>query len=285
MKKGIIYKVVNLINDKIYIGLTSQKFSERKSSHIYKAFKKKDNHIFHNSLRKYGLDVFEWSIIWEGDKELLSEMEIFYIQKYNSYFKNGFGYNMTFGGSGNPGLTGKLSSSYNHTIYTFYHQDGRMETLTSNEMCNKYNISLSLMSGLLSGKRTYAKFWRLEKSPSVQPLNYDAQTVLYNFYHRSGISELNITRFDMSKKYNLSTNALKALVSERKIIYMNWVTNKDNFAKSNRYKLFSFIHDDGTKEINITKPDMRDKYNLNESSLYDLCKGKTKVSHGWKLLI
>jgi len=57
----IIYKVKNIKTNKIYIGQTIQKMNERKRAHI--SVSKKSNTYFHRSIRKYGIDSFEWNII------------------------------------------------------------------------------------------------------------------------------------------------------------------------------------------------------------------------------
>lgn len=101
---GFIYKIVNDVNNKIYIGQTVQNPSKRLQGHINDAFiidySKMDykyNHKFARALRKYGPEHFEMIIIEECDIEKLNEKEVYYINKYNS-FENG--YNTTLGGEG-----------------------------------------------------------------------------------------------------------------------------------------------------------------------------------------
>jgi group I intron endonuclease len=98
-----IYKVVNKVNGKIYIGFTSN-FNGRKKSHKKSIKNPKYTSIFHNSLRKYGWDSFEWEILYQSkDKEhTMKIMEPFFIEQYNSYNS---GYNMTIGGEGNLGFS------------------------------------------------------------------------------------------------------------------------------------------------------------------------------------
>lgn len=101
----IVYKVVNLINNKIYIGKTVNKFSKRKSQHKYSAFKANSNTYFHKAIRKHGWDNFEWEIIDKAnDNDELCEKEIYWINFYNST-NNNLGYNLTGGGEGVVGFT------------------------------------------------------------------------------------------------------------------------------------------------------------------------------------
>ncbi len=96
MQKYYIYKVRNLINDKLYIGKTNN-FEKRKLEHT--KYDIDNGNIFHKALKKYGLDNFEWEIIDEAEGlEAINVLEKYYIEKYNSYKPNG--YNMTKGGDG-----------------------------------------------------------------------------------------------------------------------------------------------------------------------------------------
>jgi group I intron endonuclease len=99
-----IYKVTNLINGKVYIGFTSN-FPARKRLHKHNSLKNK-NYVFHNAIRKYGWNNFDWQIIYQSkDKNyILAEMEQYFINEFSSLHP--IGYNMKTGGSG-----GNLSES------------------------------------------------------------------------------------------------------------------------------------------------------------------------------
>lgn len=114
---GIIYKYTSPSGG-IYIGQTIN-IEKRKHQHIRDA-NTGSTKIFHNSIRKYGIEEFKYEILHEAfSKEDLNELEIYYIEKNNSYYKNGNGYNMTIGGEGANGYSftendrQKLSSSLN----------------------------------------------------------------------------------------------------------------------------------------------------------------------------
>ena len=103
---GFIYKITNLINQKIYIGLTTKvRPTDRYSQHRYCAahLSPNDNSYLHKAMSKEGLENFSFEIIEEIDNHLLSEREKYWIQKYNSYVPNG--YNLTLGGEGTFGYS------------------------------------------------------------------------------------------------------------------------------------------------------------------------------------
>jgi len=107
---GIVYKVTNKVNEKMYVGQTVKSLSIRISEHIHDALKSKDNVYFHNAIRKYGKENFIWKIIAECNSfEELNKAEIEMIGKYNT-FENG--YNLTKGGEGILGRFGKKAPMY-----------------------------------------------------------------------------------------------------------------------------------------------------------------------------
>ena len=98
-----IYKITNTINNKIYIGFTSN-FELRKRKHLFDVINGKISHL-HNAIRKHGINNFSWQIIYQSkDKEYtLNEMEKHFIVENNSHQIDGFGYNGTYGGQGTFG--------------------------------------------------------------------------------------------------------------------------------------------------------------------------------------
>jgi len=102
MPFGYIYKIV-FPNGKHYIGLTTS-LEQRTKQHKCRA--KSDNtRYLYNALRKYDMiDTLELiEIDTANTEEELCEKEIEYILLYNSYYMNGNGYNMTYGGDGTAG--------------------------------------------------------------------------------------------------------------------------------------------------------------------------------------
>lgn len=91
---GVIYKITNKINGKVYIGQTTVGFNKRYSGNIYNST---HNSYLKNSIVKYGMDNFDICEIFDVafSKSELDIKEILNI----SYFRNKNGvYNMTLGG-------------------------------------------------------------------------------------------------------------------------------------------------------------------------------------------
>jgi len=94
----LIYKISNIVNDKVYIGQTVQKLSDRWSDHIRPCKgQHKNRSAIASAIRKYGIDKFKIEQIDSaGTFESLSILEIHYIKKFNSLSPNG--YNLELGG-------------------------------------------------------------------------------------------------------------------------------------------------------------------------------------------
>jgi len=91
----IIYKAQNKINEKIYIGQTKFNVQYRILEHL----RYDGNTYFNKALKKYGIEVFDISIIDTAEtKEELDEKEKYWIKFYNCKAPNG--YNLTDGGDG-----------------------------------------------------------------------------------------------------------------------------------------------------------------------------------------
>lgn len=92
----ICYKIINLINNKVYIGITKNSITKRWNEHKSKS--KTSNSHLSKSIRKYGVENFKIHILKEFDNEQqMYDYEIEAIKKYKST-NHFFGYNNSEGG-------------------------------------------------------------------------------------------------------------------------------------------------------------------------------------------
>ena len=87
-----IYKITNLINNKIYIGLTTRTVEMRWKEHI------RGTQYIDNAIKEFGKDNFTIETIEECEDDIADDREIYWIQYYDSYHN---GYNYTLGGRDN----------------------------------------------------------------------------------------------------------------------------------------------------------------------------------------
>jgi len=112
MSSGI-YKILNLLNGKTYIGKSSN-INKRWSKHrkLLREDKHTNTHL-QNAYNKYGIDNLKLEVIELCSEEILNEREIYWINLFKST-NNKFGYNKVGGGNGgrlNPESIAKMTAS------------------------------------------------------------------------------------------------------------------------------------------------------------------------------
>lgn len=144
-----LYLITNLINQKQYVGQVNEAkgYLNRFKEHIYESTrpqKKSQLQILHKAIAKYGVENFQIKRILKHIPESqIDYYERLWIWKFNTYWKNDGGYNMTLGGSGLPGHhhspeTRKLMSESSKALWKEIKQDPQkyqyLCTLRSNNL-------------------------------------------------------------------------------------------------------------------------------------------------------
>lgn len=119
MYEGYIYKIVNDINDKVYIGQTITTIKDRWHGHMSSALNDKRNKsALYNAMRKYGRDKFHieeianYTIDTKQELiDILNSEEQRYIYEYKSLISQN-GYNLEKGGN-NKRVPGRKVHKYN----------------------------------------------------------------------------------------------------------------------------------------------------------------------------
>ena len=103
MSTGYIYKHTSP-SGLSYIGKSLAVKGKRWKEHVKRAYDKTSkeyNYPLQRAIRKYGEDSFTTEILEDNvPAELLSELEVLYIEKHNTFYE---GYNQTKGGEGTSG--------------------------------------------------------------------------------------------------------------------------------------------------------------------------------------
>jgi group I intron endonuclease len=159
-----IYRSVNKTNEKVYIGYTNKSLEQRTKEHI-KAAKKGSEYVFHKSIRKHGSDNFTWEVLFESkDKNfILNEMESFFIKEHNSFYENGFGYNMTYGGQG--GMAGKKHDEHTKEKMKLAWQK------RENKVCNPIGFSKEAIMKSVAVRKGKPSWNSGKKCPNISANN------------------------------------------------------------------------------------------------------------------
>ena len=114
----LVYKITNLVNGKIYIGITEKTVEERFREHLGFARRGDKDYPLYKAIRKYGEENFLIEPIDEtaSTRDDLRKLEVYYISLYqsNDYKK---GYNQTPGGETNGGEDNPRSRLTEKEVY------------------------------------------------------------------------------------------------------------------------------------------------------------------------
>lgn len=93
-----IYKIINDVNDKVYIGKTAFSIQKRFQEHCQDAFRdRNEKRPLYAAMRKYGIEHFSVEQIEECSDDVAADREAYWIGAYKAYSS---GYNATLGGDG-----------------------------------------------------------------------------------------------------------------------------------------------------------------------------------------
>lgn len=278
MSFAIVYKVSNLVNGKVYIGVTEKELEKRKSEHINN-ISRFPNYNFYKAILKFGTDNFKWEIIDQANNMAEKyEKEIYWINYYRSFY--GFidcnGYNMTLGGGGRLGVKGEFSKNFGEK------RSNETKLKLSNQKIGEKNPQFGRVDNL---SPTFK-----DKIVSVDP--YTKDIVVYE------------STMDIQRKLGVSNSGVVQCLNDKKVFMygMFWVRN-ENYLLMLRNNTFESWIEDKRSSMTYGKPfigfnsrevlyfnklkDVKD-YNMQPSSvnkcLRNVPKYKTHKGYSWKYI-
>lgn len=153
MKTGI-YKIENLINHKVYIG-QAQDIAKRWVNHRSAMNNPNDhcyNYHLYRSMRKYGIENFDFAILEECNIAELNEREKYWIQYYDSFFN---GYNATLGGDSSRNIPKENILGIIHDLET--------TEMKHREIAEKWSVSTETVQGINTGR-----YWKQDRDYPIQ---------------------------------------------------------------------------------------------------------------------
>ena len=162
-----IYKIINDINNKIYIGQTSFSLEKRFKEHLADSDKIEKRPLYY-AMRKYGKEHFKIELIEETN--FPNEKEKYWINYYDSYNN---GYNATLGGEG-------ISLISREKVFQLYKQ-----YKNAAEVARQMGYSSEAIRDILSDTGiNLIKNYRPKNSKQVY--QYDSNNNLLNIFWSSG---------------------------------------------------------------------------------------------------
>ena len=154
-KKFIIYKIINQINNKIYIGQTIKTLEQRWTRHVDNA-RNGSECIIHRAIRKYGKDNLLLKILFYcTSKEEANKKEIETISKLSA--KVPIGYNATNGGEGSVGCIASDATRKRMSMSKLGNEN-RLGCKTTDE--TKAKLSIAMTGHKYWGPATRTDEWK-----------------------------------------------------------------------------------------------------------------------------
>ncbi len=279
--KVTIYCAHCIVTGKKYIGQTKKEFEHRVKQHKNSYQKNKyKNSKFYNAIKKYGWTNFIWGIIESENDTIWNESEIYYVEKYNTFYG---GYNTTKGGNNRIGYTG-ISKKFRLLSPDGYIVEGE----NVSKFCKENNLPCSGINKVLDGKGKSCKGW---KKPETEFVGGESRALTTSREYVIMDSEGNIHRgrnvSKLCRDYNLANSAITRLLNGEIYSYKGWKLPNTTLTggKLTSKKLqreYKLISPEGKIFIGKGVRELCKNFNLNESAISEVLNGKREHYKGWK---
>ena len=148
-----VYKITNLVNGKIYIGITEKTVEERFKEHLRFARRGDKDYPLYRAIRKYGEENFSVEIVDDTAKtrDELRKLEVYYISLYGANVC-GKGYNQSPGGETNGGEDNPRSKLTEKDVFNIREEYGKQNLFVRDVYKNyKDRISFSAFEKIWEG--------------------------------------------------------------------------------------------------------------------------------------
>jgi len=246
MQTGSIYLIKNLINEKIYVGMTTCPINKRFKQHEYKS-KRNSRCPVHLAISKYGINSFSIALLENCLLNILGEREIYWIKKLNSM---NIGYNLTKGGNGSRYHTNEIKEKISKSLLGHKLSEQTKEKISCSLRNKKLtpehrkNISNALNKNDVVLKRSLAMLGKIHKKQTKEKISIAIKKLWQNEFFKNKSIEAR-TGINNSRSVLVEENVL-----EIKSAWKKELPNKRGLTfgtKGEFYKRFAM-------KFNVTPP-------------------------------
>lgn len=277
--KGIIYKIINLINGKCYIGKALNTF--RKRYRGLKWWEKTHSFLLKRAIEKYGLKNFKVEILSHSNsKQILPYLEDFYATQFNAYAPDGYNIIdcLTQIRYGDIAKRNKFKTYLIKEIKT-----GKIIEINNlNEFCISNKIKRNSLGSVLCGVVASYRGYCLPNTNISEIEGYKT----YELKDKNNKIHKFVCVKDFCNKNTLNYQSILNILNKRILFYKDWSlpeTPKElKECKKFRLAKVYFLKNPENKIIRIfnMRKFCRDN-NLSRSSIKDLLKDKITIYKGW----
>ena len=293
--EGYIYKIVNDVNDQIYIGQTTRTIEERWREH------KRDinnNYAIHRAMNKYGVNHF-YTVLVEflsADTKndicaLLNEREVFWVSYHDSYHN---GYNGTIGGQDNApnkflekpvaeySIHGVFIAEYPSITaasdFTGFSRSDISSCCSKTKVYKVHNRIFRYKEDILTEEEIA---WYTKRYPSIYQYDFDGNLVGIFEFIQDAVDYLNANGIKAINS-NICNCCNGKIMSSAGFV---WRKSPDSFNTYTTPKN-SIIekrdrHTGEIIEIFNTYKEVEEKYGLNTSSISNCCQKHIQTAYGF----
>ena len=266
-----IYRIYNKVNNKSYIGATRWHFKKRYSGGRWWD----TTHSIHlkKAVVKYGLENFDWEVLWEGESEDLDCLEKLYINQYSSVVPNG--YNSTIGAK-----SGKPSFTKDYELIDCFGNFYQINNLSA--FCEKYKLNYVGMLNMVSGRWPISQGYALSSYLGNIP-NPNEEIFVENIDTGEIDSFFTKNSSKWSKKRCLDEKIVRSMIRGKVKVHRQWKlcsTSLEDYPE--RHPPFELEKDGEIIKVDCIYRFAKDN-GIDRHSIYNLKNGKALIAHGYVL--
>lgn len=270
---GYIYKITNLINNKLYIGKTVTSIAHRWDQHK-SAAKNRGQWALYKAIRKYGEDNFSIEMIEEVDNDNLNNREIYWINYYNSYRD---GYNMTLGGDGRISLN-------RNKIIELWNNGCSVQTISKN-----LNCWVSSVIDILKEQNIYDPE-RIKKERIINTANSQSQHKIIQYNENGEIINIFNSCKEAAEHIGGFSDTIHGGITTKGSRYGYYWAYEDakelpNFRPIKRSimrEVYQYSLNGDFVNCFNSAAEAKRKTGIDSSSILRVCKGQRKTAGGYK---